>query len=67
MLIRFNHLLNVQFDSYRRSVDQEGPYIAQEDPRLINIRYVDDIDFYATSFEELVSMIKKLINALQRI
>ena len=65
--ILFNCVLDVAFDEWRRSLDQEGLYIAQRVPRLINIRYTYDIILYAKSLEELVSMTERLINKLQMI
>ena len=47
--ILFNCVLDVAFDEWRRSLDQEGLYIAQGVPRLTNIRYADDIILYAKS------------------
>ena len=55
------------FDMWRISFTYEGILLAHGVPRLINIRYADDVWLYAKSFKELEQLTERLLDALKAI
>ena len=51
----------------RTSLTQESIFMVHGFPRLISIRYADDILLYAKSLDELVSMTEGLLHEMKKI
>ena len=65
--ILFNCVLDIAFDEWRLSLNEEGLFIAYGLPRLTNTRYADDMLRYAKSLGELTCMTEGLMESLQSI
>ena len=64
--ILFNCVLDIAFDGWRLSLNEEGLFIAYGLPRITNTRYADDMLLYAKSLGDPTCMTKGLMESLQK-
>ena len=63
----FNCVLDVAFQRFKANLTHEGLFISNNQARVTNIRYADDILLFSNSLEELVAMSEMLLRELNAI
>ena len=63
----FNCVLDVAFQRFKANLTNEGLFISNDQLRLTNIRYADDILLFSNSLEELVLMSEMLLREFNAI
>ena len=63
----FNFVLDVAFQRFKANLTHEGLFISNNQARVTNIRYADDILLFSNSLEELVAMSEMLLRELNAI
>ena len=63
----FNCVLDIAFQRFKANLTHEGLFISNNQARVTNIRYADDILLFSNSLEELVAMSEMLLRELNAI